>query len=647
MKLKMARVQIVGLKSQLIPTVQVLHHLGCIEIEDLSELADISARPLNMVRETVQMREDLAFLATKVEGLISTLSTVATNSALLKEKPSPEQTANEECLQVARAGIEELGPQVKTLVSQREKLEADQLSLPRYETTLRKLLPVVPPAAHEPDNVFVGVLVSRAHLWVLDALVEEVLELTGGRAEMATEDIDENTRAMLIVVPKVDAGKVEMMLSREDISRLRLPEEIAHQSLDTAVLSLSQRLAAIPKALAEIETELTTLAQVWLPRLEWWASCLRDQLDEIDALVQLGETDQTFVLAGWVMEKEIPHLCQRLAEHVGDEVVVQRIPLSKADRGSAPIVLKNPTPARPFQSLVSLFSIPSYEGIDPTILMALFMPLFFGMILGDIGYGALLMLISFVGLHRFKESGATRDIIKVVLFGSLWSIVFGFLYGEFFGNLGEELGLHPLWFDRASAEEVTALLLLSLAVGVVHITLGLLLGVWEALRERSRNHLLERGGMLVGLIGLFMIVAVLANRLPAGFMNPAAAILLLGIVLLSVPLGWLGVLLGPIEFIGLIGNILSYLRIAAIGLASVYLAYLANEVAGVMGSIVVGIILAVLIHALNLVMGAFSPTIHSLRLHYVEFFRKFYEGGGRPFAPFQSRRAKRLRTQDV
>jgi V/A-type H+-transporting ATPase subunit I len=148
--------------------------------------------------------------------------------------------------------------------------------------------------------------------------------------------------------------------------------------------------------------------------------------------------------------------------------------------------------------------------------------------------------------------------------------------------------------------------------------------------------LLERGGMLVGLVGLFTIVAVVVKLLPAGFMTPGVAVMIVGIVLLGASLGWLGLLMGPIEFIGLVGNILSYLRIAAIGLASVFLARVANDLAGSIGNIVVGVIIAVLIHALNLALGAFSPTIHSLRLHYVEFFRKFYEGGGRPFEPFRS-----------
>jgi V/A-type H+-transporting ATPase subunit I len=119
-------------------------------------------------------------------------------------------------------------------------------------------------------------------------------------------------------------------------------------------------------------------------------------------------------------------------------------------------------------------------------------------------------------------------------------------------------------------------------------------------------------------------------------MSVAIALTIIGIVLLSASLGCLGVVMGPIEFIGLIGNVLSYLRIAAIGLASVYLAKVANEVAGMVGNVFVGAILAILIHALNLVLGMFSPTIHSLRLHYVEFFRKFYEGGGRPYEPFRS-----------
>jgi V/A-type H+-transporting ATPase subunit I len=302
----------------------------------------------------------------------------------------------------------------------------------------------------------------------------------------------------------------------------------------------------------------------------------------------------------------------------------------------APVVLQNPRVAQPFESLVNLLALPRYGHIDPTRLMAFFMPVFFGMILGDVGYGLLLLALGFILLLKFKR-GVLHDVLVVVAMGSAWGILFGFLFGEAFGTLGEELGMHPLWFARTDASMVLNLLVMTVAVGAVHVTLGLILGVWEAVQIRSRSHLLERGGMLIGLISLFFLVGVLANFLPKGLMTPAVAGIIVGIVLLGASMGWLGVLMGPIEFIGLIGNVLSYLRIAAIGLASVYLAKVANDIAGMIGNVIVGMIVAILIHALNLALGAFSPTIHSLRLHYVEFFRKFYESGGRRYEPFKSR----------
>jgi V/A-type H+-transporting ATPase subunit I len=343
----------------------------------------------------------------------------------------------------------------------------------------------------------------------------------------------------------------------------------------------------------------------------------------------------TFVLAGWIPKKDLDSLTKALTEMLDGMVLVRQLSITPEIKKQAPVALQNPTPAKPFESLVNLLALPRYGHIDPTRLMALFLPIFYGMILGDVGYGLLLLVLGLVLLRKLK-SGIARDVVIVLVMGAAWSIFFGILYGEAFGTLGEQMGMHALWFDRASADHVAGLLIMTLVVGAVHITLGLILGVWEAFKDHSRNHLLERGGMLLGLISLFLLVGVLAGILPAELKTPAWVGLIIGVVLLGASLGWLGVIMGPIEFIGLIGNVLSYLRIAAIGLASVYLAKVANDVAGLVGNIFVGIIIALLIHALNLVLGAFSPTIHSLRLHYVEFFRKFYEGGGRPYKPFRS-----------
>jgi V/A-type H+/Na+-transporting ATPase subunit I len=630
MNLDMLPIEIIGLRSDLLKVLHTLRQLGCIHIDEISESPEVSARPLTMDRETLQIQEEMGYLLARLKGLIEVLhvqsSSVVQNSTHISENYLVE----------ARQGVEELLPKVQVLTARQERLQAELVSLPRYEATLRKLLPIIPASARDPENASVGVLISRVYVSVLDTVAKQIFDLTNGRAEVVASDVDSSTRAMLIVFPKMHTVEVEALLGREDVSRLRLPEELGKGTPDVILATLHRRMTTIPEEIKQADHELAKLAYEKGEHLILWRDQLNQELNTLAVLSKFGETDMTFILVGWLPEKDYDLVRESLREDIGETLLVQKLPLSPELRKQAPVVLQNPRATRPFESLVKLLSLPRYGRIDPTRLMSFFLPFFFGMILGDVGYGALLLLITLALISRFKP-GVLRDILIVLGMGAGWSMIFGFLFGEAFGTLGEErLGMHPIWFSRTSSEHVAALLLMTIAVGAVHITLGLILGVWEAVRDKSRSHLLERGGMLVGLVSLFFIVGVLTEYLPRGLMTPAISGLILGIVLLGSSLGWLGVIMGPIEFIGLIGNVLSYLRIAAIGLASVYLAKVANDVAGMVGNLIVGIILAVLIHTLNLVLGAFSPTIHSLRLHYVEFFRKFYEGGGRPYEPFKS-----------
>ncbi len=627
MTLKMTPLEIVGLKADLQTAIHTLQWVGCVQIEDLNDQPSALVRPLSVDLEGFRSQEELKATSAQVEGLLDALGG---GSSPVAGYPSREW------LTEAQAGVAELAPEVQALLSCRDELEAELESLPRYEVTLRKLLPIVPRAAGEVGNVSVGVLVSQAHTGILGLIGERVTEMTNGRAEIATGDVGESTQAMLLVFPAEFTGEVEELLGREDVSRLRLPAELGKGPPDAALASLRSRVAAIPEEIKAIDRNLARLADQWGGKLALWSASLRDELEAIGVLSRLGETDMTFVLLGWAPASAVGRIDSALSEALGERVLVHPLPLTPELLHKAPVALQNPRPARPYESLVRLLSLPRYGDLDPSWLMALFMPIFFGLMLGDVGYGGLLLIICLGALYKVK-SGMMRDLLIILAMGSGWTIVFGFLFGEAFGTLGEHIGMHPLWFDRASPEHVSALLMLSLGVGTVHITLGLVLGVREAIREKSRNHLMERGGMLLGLIGLLCLGGAVADILPEGLTLPAAGGLIVGVVLVGASLGWAGVFMGPVELIGLMGNILSYLRIAAIGLTSVYLAKVANDVAGKTGNVVVGAAFALTIHTVNLVMGAFSPTIHSLRLHYVEFFRKFYEGGGTAYEPFQSR----------
>jgi V/A-type H+-transporting ATPase subunit I len=337
------------------------------------------------------------------------------------------------------------------------------------------------------------------------------------------------------------------------------------------------------------------------------------------------------VISGWVPATAINEIRGVLGTQVGEEVIVESAHIQ--DGEVPPVLMHNPAPARPFEFLVRLLALPRYGSIDPTLLMALFVPLFFGIMLGDVVYGAILLVLALAANHRLRNRPSTlRDLSRVFILSASWAVAWGVVYGEYLGDLGHRaLGLEPIWINREEALE--PLLLFAIAIGATHITLGLLLGVRQALRTRRRKELVERLSLLLTLAALFTLAAIVAGFLPGELRTPAFAAIVTALVILMVLGGGLGMVMAPLELIGLVGNVLSYLRIAALGVASVYLARIANEL-GAAAPLGLGVLVATLFHALNLALGAFSPTVQALRLHYVEFFSKFYDEGGEAFRPY-------------
>ncbi len=635
MLVQMSKIQIIGTRDQLEQAIRTLHRAGVVQIEE--KLA--SVEPLVQDDKALRQRDETAQLLARLEALVAIMPKRALprDAASQYENETARPTA--QVLADVKAALAKLDAPVQDLAKRREQLEADRVTLPRYAKTMKQLMPLAAELAPLKNYDTVALLIDKKSAAVIDLLREQVAGIAGDQYELVSRELDKETTGALIVYPREHAAAIQNLLGRESITQVRLPEELSDVSFRDALARIETRLAAIPGEVNKTDRELAVLADEWRMRLSIWVAVLRDRLQELEVRAKFGATQYTFVVNGWVPRKALPALQQALDREVGDQIVLEELPLTHEELEKGPVVLSNPGPAKPFEFLVRLMALPRYNTIDPTPLMAIFLPIFFGLILGDVGYG-LVVLLGALYLYRRTKPGGIHALSMVIVYCAVWSIVFGFVFGEFFGALGEEwFHMHP-YFPRGESEFVTTLFGFTIALGVVQIGLGFALGIYQALKLHQRHELLDRVAKVIALIGIFALVGSMSSALPAGLMTPGLALLVIGVVLLIYTLGGMGVILAPIEIIGVLGNILSYLRLAAIGLSSVYLAMVANKMAEVIGGgggigIIFGIIVGALFHALNIALGILSPTIQSLRLHYVEFFSKFFEGGGADYTPFK------------
>ncbi|MBL8931648.1 MAG: hypothetical protein JNL54_16125 [Kineosporiaceae bacterium] len=533
-----------------------------------------------------------------------------------------------------------LEPEVAELIATRDALRSEAELLPRYLAALGDLTPLVPELNRLTDSELAAAHLATVAL-VLDdpdgrviaQLAEQLRELLGDRHLLVTARGDgSGTVGALLVTSSDRVAAVEQLLGSDQISQVTIPGKFSGRSLAGTVAEMRTELAEVPELLSRNAEQLAELVRPALPALLAARRDLAARAERLAAVELAALGERTFALRAWLPRGDLDPVRQSLRERVPGPTVVAEV----ADPEQAPpILLRNPSLARPFERLVAFLAWPRPGEPDPTLLMAVVFPFLFGVMVGDVAYGLILVLLGWLLRRKLAERNPfLADVARVLVIGGWWSVVFGFLFGELLGNFGRyAFGFPALWFYRGSPDALTPLLLFVIAIGAVHVLLGLALGVWSSVRDRHLRHAAERVGTLVVLIGLFGIAAVAAAALPRTLMTPALALLVIGLVLAVLAPGGAAGLLAPLELISAIGKVLSYLRLAAVGLASVYLAVVANEL-GAQAPLLLGVVVATFFHALNVALAAFSPMIQSLRLHYVEFFPNFYTGGGAPFTPF-------------
>ncbi len=629
---KMRRIQVVGSRKDFQAVVDLLYHMGTVHLEDVSKHA-----PADLVKKVEPEKDaDVPGILAKIDSIFFTLPAIkgdkerqASLAASLGSK------SHQDIIARANQVIHELEWTTKDLALKKSDLQNKIEALTRYEKVIGKIqnieheIPIL-------EGYEVTVLVIQKEFEkVIDLIREEIKAITGDKFEFIHTDIDDDSLAAITVFNKKYSDEVHSLLFSANVNEVRLPQEFMGKKFTQILLMIDDQRRTAAQDIVTINGTLEKLSSRWYMELSALRLALEDISDEINTFSKFGQSEYAFVIMGWIPHKKLARANELLHSGFGGRVVLEALEVTPEELEHAPVFYDNPWFVRPFEFLMKLVRPPKYLEIDPSPLMAIFFPLFFGIMVGDIGYGLVILGLAIVVKAKFGKQEWIRDLANIMIISSVPTIIFGYIFGEFFGDFAEHMGwLHPLEIAGVEwnrMEAIIPLLLFVIALGAVHVFLGLIVGMVNAVTVKSRKHLLEKVGMFGAIVSLMLLLGAAAGMLPGIILYAGAVFMVVSLVLLISG----GGMFGAIELFSAVGNIMSYARLMAIGMASVVLAVVANEMCGALGVLVVGLIVAVLLHALNIVLAMFSPTIHSLRLHMVEFFSKFYEGGGTPYRPFR------------
>lgn len=600
------RIRAIGLQKDKEWFISTIHQLGSLHVDDVtekikSEKAYAALRPdvpLGEVERVSELLMRVNFLA----SVFSSINGCLRPSRVLPRQFSLSSAINESKSELAmfEAKVVEAHDALKNVEERIAENRRAQALLERFSVAFNtKLLA---------ESAHVRVMYGRA----LKKDCEEfrVPKALRKRVIICTDDASKDAYDVLFAYHVADGPAVAKMAKELNMEREKaaLPGK--------AEAELEEEMKELRKLRKQLTSDLHVLGQKHGGEVAYLQRLLTAAKERGEISTRFAKTKQTFCVEAFIPERKMPKLEKRLAD--------KSIILEKEKPEKAPVLLKNPPYVRSFEHITTMFGYPSYNGVDPTLFVSLFFPFFFGFMLSDVGYGAMVLVAAFLFWLFRSKVPLLKDVAVIATACGTSTVIFGMLFGSFFGSL---IRIPALWLDPF--ESAMTILVTVIGVGIVHANLGIVISALTNISMSNWRKLVLNNVSLI-VLQLAVVFFVMRQPVVGGIMLAMSAIML---VMKSS-------LFGIMEISGFAGLILSYARILALSLATGGIALAVNIIAEQFFQLgAVGFVIAPLVilagHLFNFVLNIIGSTVNSARLHFVEFFSLFFIEGGKKFVPFR------------
>lgn len=551
------------------------------------------------------------------------------------------------------------------IVSYQKEIDKNEAEIVKYESQLEAVKPWL--SLDVPMN-FSGTAATKAFIGKFsgDKTAGEILSaFSGVQPDVENIDVeiishDENQTCVFILVSSKDAEAASDGLRKIGFEYPSYQSPVIPKRREKEInRHINNRRGRI----LEFENDIKACAGE-RENLMFLEDYFTMKAERYSAFDEIATSNNTFVMSGYIAASDALTLKKLLEEKFDAQVE-----LEESDTALTPVKLKNNRFAEPAESVLATYSYPDRHEADPTSVMAIFYYIFFGMMFSDAGYGIVMALACGILLLAFKnmEDGLRRSM-KMFFWCGVSTTIWGLLFGSFFGDAVSVISntffstappdipglVTPIWFNPVS--DPMKMLMFSFLLGIIHLFTGLGIQAYNDIRHKEYLAVLYDvvswyllvGGAILALLSLDMMGNIAGFTLPAVFLKIGGVMAALGALLILFFSGresqnpikrFLKGVYGLYGATGYLSDILSYSRLLALGLATGVIAQVFNQIGSMPGKTPVGVILFIVVffigHLLNIGINALGAYVHTNRLQFVEFFGKFYKGGGREFKPFK------------